>query len=113
MRTFVKPEVPISMLFLRTALVHKLSRFLMIAMLFTVLGTSLDNVYALGHGGDFQTAAVMVCDEPSDSSDFDLFPASDSAGPAFSRPAGGRPSYPATLPVQAFYSPPPRPPAHA
>lgn len=113
MCAFAKPEVPTSMSFLRTALVHRLSRILTVAMLFALLGASLDDLFERGHGGDFQKVAVMVCDEPSDGSDLQLFVPSDSGAPSFGAAQDTRHACPAVAPIQAIYSPPPRPPAYA
>ena len=113
MRGFAKLEAPTPMPFMRTTLVHKLSRLLMAAMLFTLLGASLGDLFEHGHGGDFQKVAGMVCDEPSDGSDLQLFVPTDSGAPPCGAARDKHRAVVAATPIQAIYSPPPRPPAYA
>ncbi len=101
------------MSFIRTTLVHHLSRFLMFALLFTVLGGTADDIFDPGHGGEFQKIAVMVCDEPADTGDTELFLTHAAVAPPSPLASGSRPVFRKTMPLQAIYAPPPRPPAFA
>lgn len=101
------------MSFIRTTLVHGLSRLLMFALLFAVLGGTADDIFELGHGGEFQKIAVMVCDEPADTGDTELFLRHATAAQSFPPVSGSRPVFRKTMPLQAIYTPPPRPPAFA